>query len=472
MSNDGRLAKMRGTLAGFLAARRGNVAVTFALSLIPVFGLVGAAVDYSRGSSTRAALQSALDSAALMLSKELAKQSMTDEQTQQKANDYFRAVFTRPEAQNIQVTATYDKPNRMLVVNGSTTVPTTITRVIGQNEMKIGTSSTIKWGMSRLRVALALDTTGSMSSAGKIDALKTATKGLLTTLKTSAMQNGDVYVSIIPFSKDVNVGTGNANATWIDWTAWDAAHPGGQGMFCWSGWCWNGSTWVQQSSLPPDRSTWNGCVTDRGPSAAPGTNPAYDQKIDPPTGAADTKWPAEQYNECPQPMMGLSYDWNSMNTLVDSLTPNGSTNQPIGLVWAWQSLVGGGGLTAPTKEQSLPYTEAIILMSDGLNTKDRWYGNGSQVSSDVDHRMLNTDGTGTCKNIKDLKNADGTPRYVIYTVQVNTDGDPVSTLLQNCASPDGDEPKGPKFFHLTAANQMVTTFDTIATKLAKLRIAK
>ena len=65
---------------------------------------------------------------------------------------------------------------------------------------------TTKWGSSRLRVALVLDVTGSMASDGKMTALKTATKNLLTQLKSAATQNGDVYVSIIPFNKDVNVG--------------------------------------------------------------------------------------------------------------------------------------------------------------------------------------------------------------------------------------------------------------------------
>ena len=35
--------------------------------------------------------------------------------------------------------------------------------------------------------------------------------------------------------------------------------------------------------------------------------------------------------------------------------PNGNTNQPIGLVWGWQSLVGGGPLTAPAKDSNYTY---------------------------------------------------------------------------------------------------------------------
>ena len=66
--------------------------------------------------------------------------------------------------------------------------------------------------------------------------------------------------------------------------------------------------------------------------------------------AASTLFPAEQYDNCPLQMMGLSYDWTTMNSLVDQMYPNGNTNQPIGLAWAWQSLVGGGPLTAPAMD--------------------------------------------------------------------------------------------------------------------------
>ena len=86
--------------------------------------------------------------------------------------------------------------------------------------------------------------------------------------------------------------------------------------------------------------------------------------------------------------MGLSYNWTAMKNLVDGLYPNGSTNQPIGLVWAWQSLVGGGPLTVPAKDANYTYKEVIILLSDGLNTQNRWNGNGSDQSTSVDNRMM------------------------------------------------------------------------------------
>jgi hypothetical protein len=73
--------------------------------------------------------------------------------------------------------------------------------------------------------------------------------------------------------------------------------------------------------------------------------------------------------------------------------------------------------------------------------------------------MYDSAGRGTCANIK----AAG---VTIYTIQVNTESDPVSTLLSNCAS----DPS--KFFYLTSSNQIADVFNTIGTNLSKLRVAK
>ncbi|MGA7112649.1 MAG: hypothetical protein WBY77_09380 [Pseudolabrys sp.] len=64
-----------------------------------------------------------------------------------------------------------------------------------------------------------------------------------------------------------------------------------------------------------------------------------------------------------------------------------------------------------------------------------------------------------CANIK-LANVE------LYTIQVNTGGDPTSTMLQTCASSTD------KFYLLTAADQMTATFNTIGTNLTKLRVAQ
>lgn len=56
---------MFGLLRRFWSDRRGNVAVLFGLAAVPIIGVMGVAVDYSRASHYRTLLQSAVDTAAL-----------------------------------------------------------------------------------------------------------------------------------------------------------------------------------------------------------------------------------------------------------------------------------------------------------------------------------------------------------------------------------------------------------------------
>jgi Flp pilus assembly protein TadG len=462
------LAALTRTLSRFGVSRGGNVAITFALAALPVIGSVGFAVDYSHANSVKAAMQAALDSTALMLAKDAA--TVSDSTLQANALNYFKTLFTRPEAQNITVSATYTTSGgSRVVVNGAATVPTAFLGIIGYNNITVNGSSTTARGSTRLRVALVLDNTGSMSDDGKMTALKSATKGLLTQLKGAASNDGDVYVSIIPFSKDVNIGAANYAGSYIDWTDWDTANSSSNSnTFCINGWLWNGSSFSYVVTCPTSssaHSAWNGCITDRGGSSAPDSN-NYDQKVTAPGPAAASKFLAEQYDQCPVAMMELNYNWTAMNNLVDSMQPNGSTNQPIGLVWGWQSLVGGGPLTAPAKDSNYTYKDVIILLSDGLNTQDRWYGNGSAISSQVDGRMYNSSsGAGTCANIKNAG-------VTLYTIQVNTGGDPTSTLLQNCAGGPDKFSDTTKFFMVTTASGLGTVFNAIGTNLTQLRVAK
>ena len=557
-------------LAELKQCQRGNVAMIFGLALIPIVGLVGVAIDYSRANSAKTSLQSALDAAALMLSREVS--SLSQSELNQKALAYVQANLNRTDLKGLTVTPTFTNTSGgELKLRGQASIDTTITSILGVEQMNIADNSTIKWGNTKLRVALVLDTTGSMNSAGKMPALKTAAKNLLTQLESAASNNGDVYVSIVPFSKNVNVGKSNYNAGWIDWTDWEAepaildtaksgAKPANwaqlgpnstcpfntqstygfrcvftahstsnvttipsSGLICpgrdggqkssvligniYNG-CYtsvvtegnstgssaacpsntdsylsgtNGTTdtcscrgggrnknctwnfyehvWRGSAAAAPARSTWNGCVTDRGTSSGPSND--YDRKVDAPNfNIAASKFSANQYYNCSPQVTALNYNWNSMKSAVDTLYPDGATNQPIGMVHGWQSLVGGGPFpNPPAKDPNFIYNEVIVLMSDGLNTLDRWYGNGSSTSTSVDKRMYESATVGTCANVK----AAG---VTIYAVHVNTDSDSLSTLLRNCASsPD-------KFWMVTSGTALNDVFNQIGTELSQLRIAK
>jgi Flp pilus assembly protein TadG len=422
-------------LARFWNNRHGSVAPLAGLAIIPLMMAVGAAIDYSRANAARAAFQAALDSTALALSKQAATDSSTDLQTA--ATSMFNAVFHRNDVQNVSVTAAYSSTNgSQLTLTGSGSIPADFVNFLGVDYVNISASSTSTWGNTRLRVALVLDNTGSMSRDDKMTALKTATHNLLTQLQNAATTPDDVYVSVIPFNKDVNVDATNASASWLRWDLWDAANGSCSNSYYHSqGSCTShGAVWT-----PASHSTWNGCVTDRDQN--------YDTTNDAPTAGA-TLYPAEQYSSCPTQLMGLSNDWTALSNKIDAMQPNGNTNQAVGLQMGWQSLT-AAPFTIPALDPNYHYTQAIILLSDGLNTEDRWYSNASSI----DARQKKT-----CDNLK----AAG---IVVYTVQVNTGGDPTSSLLQNCASDSS------KFFLLTSSTQIVTTFNQIGTALSNLRLA-
>jgi hypothetical protein len=135
------------------------------------------------------------------------------------------------------------------------------------------------------------------------------------------------------------------------------------------------------------------------------------------------------------------------------MAAQGSTNQTVGLAWGWQALAQGDPLHAP----ALPKDTAryIILLSDGLNTQDRWHGDGADHDTSVDARM-----TKVCDNVK----AGGVVVYTIFLDLNGTQGN--SRVLQNCAS-DPD-----KYFDLTASGQVITTFQAIAHQIVQLRVAQ
>jgi Flp pilus assembly protein TadG len=455
--------QVRSAATRFVGADEGNVAVIFCIALVPLLSFVGAAIDYTRANAARSSMQAALDSTALMVSKDLTQGIITTSQISAKAQSYFTALYTNKDANSVSVSATYTAASSStgsnVQVNGSGAVTTDFLKVAGFPTINFNTSSTATWGSVRMRVAMALDNTGSMADDGKMPAMQTAAKALVDQLSGLAKTAGDIYISVIPFAKDVNVGASNYNQSWLDFTDWDN-DPNSAGT------CSNPAKTTKSSceqsnkTWTPDHSKWTGCVTDRDQN--------YDTLNTAPTSSV-TRFPAEEYglsffgvtleSYCKpgntpylQPIMPLSYDWSAIKTLIGNMQPTGMTNQGIGMAWAWMSLTQSAPLNAPAKDPNYTYKDAIILLSDGLNTQNRWYSNAAQI--DARQKIL-------CDNAKNTG-------ITVYTVQVNTSfpPDPTSDVLQYCAS-------GPQnFFVVTSASQTAAVFSSIGTSLAKLRVAR
>jgi Flp pilus assembly protein TadG len=420
----------------FAGSREGGVSPLLALAAIPLFAAVGSAVDYSRVASTRTAMQAVLDATALDLSKNASL--LTADDLAQKAQDFFLAQFTRPEAYNIKLTPVLSQPQQgsyKLTITGSATVNTVFAQFIGQSKVDFSASAEVLWGIKKLNLALVLDNTGSMSSSGKMSNLKTAAHKLLDVLEKAVKTPGDVKVAIVPFATDVNAGTANVNASWIDWTDWEAAN----------GTC-STSTYKTKASCesagkvwtPKDHSNWIGCVYDRDQN-----NDVTNTATVP--GAPATLFRAHQASSCPTPMMPLSADWSALNAKIDAMTPTGYTNVTIGLAWGFQVLSPNAPFNAPAPAPDLD--KVIIILTDGDNTQNRWTTNTASIDSRTQK---------VCANIKDAN-------IKIYTVRV-IEGN--AALLQSCAT------KPSMYYDVQQADQLITVFNTIAQNLANLRLAK
>lgn len=531
---------------GFLGNRNANVAMIYAIAIVPVILAAGVGLDLARAMIVKSALAEALDAAALSVGS---NQGLTQAQMQTQAQNYFNANYKVDSSYGTPATVTVTPGTNQVTVSTSVPMPTMLVKVVGINSVPITASSTVVWGQTKLWVSLVLDNTGSMTQSdstgtSKMSALKTATHQLLSLLQSASANAGDVRVAIVPFSKTVNVGTSNVNATWIDWTDWSAAPPGstpantvGPGDACPYSWnsdgfacapnstndsnCYNGWGWGSDcvSTVPSNgyicpsvhqsdastglgghyyngcynsvatgskvtvstgsyascsgyancscsgsggskkckantykhtwvtnaKSTWGGCVMDRDQD--------YDTTNQNPSGSTGL-FPAENSQSCVPSVLGsLSYDWSSLSDQVDAMTAGGSTNQTIGLDWGMLAQATGNPLSAP----SLPAntSQFIILISDGLNTQDRWSGDGSSQDSTTDGRMALA-----CTNAKNAG-------FIIYTVFVDLNGTQGnSSVLQNCASDSS------KYYDLTTSGALITTLNQIGQQITNLRVSQ
>jgi hypothetical protein len=182
-----------------------------------------------------------------------------------------------------------------------------------------------------------------------------------------------------------------------------------------------------------------------------------------------TLFVAKYYKDCKSTILPMksaydsnesdnSTDENTLKGKINSLIAQGGTNQPIGMHWAWLSLQPGDPLNTPAKEANHKYTDAIILLSDGQNTFDYWNGDGTSYESGVDDRQKLL-----CDNIK--AKVGGVQETKIFTIQVNTSGDPESAILKSCADTGA-------FFPTTSATGIADAFGQIGAALTKLRVAQ
>lgn len=191
---------------------RGNTAIIFALSILPVILLVGAAVDLSGMHGKRSSLQSALDAAALAAAKMPYNSSEAD--VIETATRFANANFDG-EIQNLQVVRSDDS----VTVTGESPADLMFLSGFGMDDRSVSTMSQATRGAHKVEVVMVLDNSGSMRGS-KLTSLKRSARTLVDTLTSTEAKPGTTKIGLVPFTAAINVGPDNFDdatlATWLD----------------------------------------------------------------------------------------------------------------------------------------------------------------------------------------------------------------------------------------------------------------
>jgi Mg-chelatase subunit ChlD len=472
----------------FASDRRGAVIQIFAFALVPLIGIAGAALDYSRATSFRATLQRGADAAALAVAK--AQGDFSARRQEGLAVLMSEVPELREQGHTKDITPVLQNGQEAAVrVTVSSSTRTTLLNVIGIREIPVSVEARATSGRNeRFDVAFVLDTTGSMTGA-RLASLKSATTALIDDFLARRGEPDQIQVSVIPFGQYVNVGMGNRNQPWLD-VPNDYQTPvtrtcrmerevvrqectrvhrpavpaqprtctnDGVSYRCdtpaqparWENQCTpvygpnmvercsnSGGNWVR----------WSGCVGSRNyPNETRDAN--YNIRI-----------PGLMNTTCGSPILEATNDLQLAKQRINALTTSGETYLPSGLIWGWRALSEHAPLAARESQPGAPVSRTMILVTDGQNTRSPTYPfhNGSNAAE------ANAITRTTCRNMAE----DTTSGIKLYTIAFEVTDPTVKQLLQECSALNGGG-----FYDAADAAQLAEALRNIGGQIAKLRLA-
>jgi Flp pilus assembly protein TadG len=494
--------------------QRGNVAVLFAVSAIPLIGLLGGAVDITRHQRHKVELLNAMDSAAIALTRRSAE---NDVDADAFVNDYISALLSANRGDPMLHVGDF---NATQVAGGyqiqsNATMDTAFMPLIGIREMRIDLTTEVMTTGGKYEVALALDNTGSMRFYGRMPALRDAATQLVDDLYSEDGTDERVKMALVPFVTSVNVGHSDGfDSAWIDPVGSDPVYH------------LNFSAPVNRLDLFDEMHVgWKGCVESRFEDDLDDTAPTS-----PATRWVPYLWPDEpdwgygnsyltdsrgtrgdrerlrdiaKYDvgrstsvpdttnngpnaACPGPVIPLTNDTELMKREIRKMKPhneyggnNSGTNVAQGLVWAWRVLSPGEPFTGGAPYEDEETQKALILLSDGRN---QVVSNGGITESDytsygylADGRMGSTDDylvaeANVDEKVKEVCAKVKAEGIRLYTILFQVDFQKTQDLFRECASKN-DEGE-PLYYYVPSTSDLQTAFSDIGKDLTSLRITR
>lgn len=204
--------------------RRGAIAAVTAVVMIPVIGFAGLAIDLTRVWMVSARLKTAVDAASLIAARTISSPTRDDD---------TRALFWANFTQNGRtpgflgatvVTTTPPQPviepvpgsETRIRVTATARLDTTLFDVISRQTTTLQETTVAERGGTGIELAIVLDQTSSMrdSAPGFSSKLAAAQSAVGTLMRQIYGETADtvrnVYVSVVPFARTINIGTGNS----------------------------------------------------------------------------------------------------------------------------------------------------------------------------------------------------------------------------------------------------------------------
>jgi Flp pilus assembly protein TadG len=201
-----------------LTQQEGAVLPIFAMMVIIMVVIAGAAFDVSRAVNAREKLSYALDAAALSVAADLSTSLMTDAQIKKALGESFKANLTGAEFldQAIEnIVFKVDAEKGIVTVSSKASLNNYfidlggyMQKHLGPDAFEFGTSSQVSYSKFEVELALVVDVTGSMSSTD-MKTLRDASTAVVNILLPENIPESDakVRISLIPYSQGVNLGT-------------------------------------------------------------------------------------------------------------------------------------------------------------------------------------------------------------------------------------------------------------------------
>ncbi len=200
-----RRAGWRTKLQALAKDQRGAVMLIVGLAIIPLFAVIGLAIDTGRGYMLKSKLSYAIDAAGLAGGRSF-DTNLREQDIMMYFDANFPAGYMSSELLPGNPVVTIDDQQNTITIQTSATMPTAFMGVVGVHEMTVSARTVIKRELRGMELALVMDNTGSMRGNGGMAAMKPAATELVNILFGDRETVPNFWVSVVPFVATVNIG--------------------------------------------------------------------------------------------------------------------------------------------------------------------------------------------------------------------------------------------------------------------------